>query len=139
MTRSEAGDKLSGDLLSEELNAHALELDDTPTEPLPILAVTNGLGSRLESKDIRIPTFDPEFDSTTEVAGFQRDFVWTKPQADNFWNPCSSECPCRGSSWSASQRERWADPCPGAQLLRTSADSRRPNGRLDGPRSRGVT
>jgi hypothetical protein len=44
----------------------------------------DGIVSRLESSDIRIPTFDPEFQSSTDVAGFQRDFVWTKPQADRF-------------------------------------------------------
>jgi Protein of unknown function DUF262 len=46
--------------------------------------LVDGLVSRMQSGDIEVPTFDPEFDSTSELSGFQRDFVWAKPQADKF-------------------------------------------------------
>lgn len=46
--------------------------------------LVDGLINRLNTKDIFIPTFDPEVESTTGVQGFQRRFVWTKPQCDKF-------------------------------------------------------
>jgi hypothetical protein len=44
----------------------------------------DGLVKRLEAGDITIPTFDPEVEPTLDVEGFQRQFVWTKPQCDRF-------------------------------------------------------
>ncbi len=44
----------------------------------------DGLVKRLVANDIVIPTFDPEPPETADVAGFQRDFVWTKFQCDRF-------------------------------------------------------
>lgn len=44
----------------------------------------DGLVKRLEQKDILIPSFDPVFTESTEVQGFQRRFVWTRPQMDKF-------------------------------------------------------
>ena len=44
----------------------------------------DGLVKRLDQLDIRIPTFDPEFHGDDDIAGFQREFMWTKPQSDRF-------------------------------------------------------
>jgi uncharacterized protein with ParB-like and HNH nuclease domain len=45
----------------------------------------DGLVQRLESGDIVVPSYDPEVAGTTgEVEGFQRRFMWTKPQIDRF-------------------------------------------------------
>lgn len=44
----------------------------------------DGLVKRMEQRDIVIPTFVAEDLPETEVVPFQRDFVWTKPQADKF-------------------------------------------------------
>jgi uncharacterized protein with ParB-like and HNH nuclease domain len=46
--------------------------------------LVDGLVSRMDAGDIVVPTFDPEFRSESSVEGFQRGFVWTKPQADRF-------------------------------------------------------
>jgi hypothetical protein len=44
-----------------------------------------GLVKRLEREDIVVPTFDPSIPETeTGIVGFQRRFVWKKPQADRF-------------------------------------------------------
>lgn len=44
----------------------------------------DGLVKRLKAGDIAIPTFDPEVEPTADIEGFQRQFVWTKPQCDRF-------------------------------------------------------
>lgn len=44
----------------------------------------DGLVKRLEAGDIAIPTFDPEIEAEVDLEGFQRQFVWTKPQCDRF-------------------------------------------------------
>jgi hypothetical protein len=45
----------------------------------------DGLVKRMENRDIIVPTFDPDIgDDEIGVVGFQRDFVWTKPQSDRF-------------------------------------------------------
>lgn len=45
----------------------------------------DGLVKRMENRDIVVPTFDPGVgDEEIGVVGFQRDFVWTKPQSDRF-------------------------------------------------------
>ncbi len=45
----------------------------------------DGLVKRIDNGDIVVPTFDPGIDEAgLGVAGFQRDFVWSKSQADRF-------------------------------------------------------
>lgn len=45
----------------------------------------DGLVKRVENRDIVVPTFDPGVgDDELGVVGFQRDFVWSKSQADRF-------------------------------------------------------
>lgn len=44
----------------------------------------DGLVKRLNQEDIVVPSFDPKFDGSEEVEGFQRRFVWTRPQMDKF-------------------------------------------------------
>ncbi len=43
----------------------------------------DALVKRLNSEEIIVPTFDPDR-STDDVQGFQRRFVWNKPQSDRF-------------------------------------------------------
>lgn len=44
----------------------------------------DGLVKRVNQKDIVIPTFDPAYTESDEVHGFQRRFVWGRPQMDRF-------------------------------------------------------
>lgn len=44
----------------------------------------DGLVKRLDQGDIVIPSFDPAYEETDEVRGFQRRFVWSCPQMDKF-------------------------------------------------------
>ncbi|MGY2065569.1 DUF262 domain-containing protein [Blastococcus sp. SYSU DS0619] len=44
----------------------------------------DGLVKRLSKGDIVVPSFDPMYDESEEVRGFQRRFVWTRPQMDKF-------------------------------------------------------
>ncbi len=44
----------------------------------------DGLVKRMKKGDIVVPSFDPEFDASSEVRGFQRRFVWSRPQMDRF-------------------------------------------------------
>src|SRR5712691_11570847 len=44
----------------------------------------DGLVKRIKAEDILIPTFDPEVKPGEALQGFQRQFVWTKPQCDRF-------------------------------------------------------
>lgn len=44
----------------------------------------DGLVKRLDKEDIVVPSFDPKFDDSDEIEGFQRRFVWTRPQMDKF-------------------------------------------------------
>ena len=44
----------------------------------------HGLVRRLENDDITIPTFDPNQPTDSGIEGFQRRFVWRKPQMDRF-------------------------------------------------------
>ena len=83
-----AGDETDGDPLAVLTPAEEDDLVDAePT--VDTIAYTgqdfdiNGLVRRLESRDILVPTFghnDPEI----SAAGFQRAFVWTRPQMDRF-------------------------------------------------------
>jgi hypothetical protein len=44
----------------------------------------DGLVKRLVQKDIVVPTFSAEPEAGQSTVGFQREFVWRKPQADRF-------------------------------------------------------
>ena len=45
----------------------------------------DGLVKRIRRGDIIVPTFDPEIEkSTSGIVGFQRRYVWRRPQADRF-------------------------------------------------------
>ncbi len=44
----------------------------------------DGIVKRLMSRNIIIPTFDPESEDSLAIEGFQRQFVWTKNQCDRF-------------------------------------------------------
>lgn len=44
----------------------------------------HGLVRRLNQNDIVVPSFDPVVNGVADVAGFQRKFVWKKPQMDRF-------------------------------------------------------
>lgn len=44
----------------------------------------DGLVKRMNQRDIVVPSFDPDYQGTGEVRGFQRRFVWTRPQMDKF-------------------------------------------------------
>lgn len=44
----------------------------------------DGLVSRLEKGAILVPSFNPEISTASGIVGFQRDFVWSKSQADRF-------------------------------------------------------
>lgn len=46
--------------------------------------LVDGLITRMSAADIVVPTFDPAFSAESGAEGFQRHFVWTKPQADRF-------------------------------------------------------
>lgn len=44
----------------------------------------DGLVKRINKGDIVVPAFDPAFDESEDVQGFQRRFVWSRPQMDKF-------------------------------------------------------
>lgn len=44
----------------------------------------DGLVKRLNRADVVVPSFDPMYSQSDEVQGFQRRFVWTRPQMDKF-------------------------------------------------------
>jgi Protein of unknown function DUF262 len=44
----------------------------------------DGLVQRLNRGSIRVPSFNPEVSTASGIVGFQREFVWTKSQADRF-------------------------------------------------------
>ena len=72
----------------EEVVAETDESDEPSTYRYRITAYgadypVDALVKRIDSKDIIVPTFDPE--TTFEnITGFQRHFVWTKSQSDRF-------------------------------------------------------
>ncbi len=83
-TSSEEDSQESDDLNSEE------EMDlDTPDAAAAFVQYSgqdfdvNGLVRRLQNGDILIPSFGHE-DSRIQSAGFQRSFVWRRPQMDKF-------------------------------------------------------
>ncbi|MEU9557048.1 DUF262 domain-containing protein [Streptomyces fumanus] len=44
----------------------------------------DGLVKRLDRGDIKIPSFNPAYTESDEIRGFQRGFVWNRPQMDRF-------------------------------------------------------
>ncbi len=64
----------------------------------------DGLVKRLSNQDIVVPSFDPMFNESDEVQGFQRRFVWSRPQMDKFVESLLLACPCRESSLSETGR-----------------------------------
>lgn len=44
----------------------------------------DGLVKRMNQGDIVVPSFDPDYQGTGEIRGFQRRFVWSRPQMDRF-------------------------------------------------------
>ena len=72
----------------EELLAETDEPDEPSTFRYRITAYgadypVDALVKRIDSKDIIVPTFDPET-RFEDIKGFQRQFVWTKSQSDRF-------------------------------------------------------
>ncbi len=67
-----------------------IEDDSEPLQDLEPLSYfgtdfdVHGLVRRLNEKDILIPNFDPVADEAMDLKGFQRRFVWKKPQMDKF-------------------------------------------------------
>jgi hypothetical protein len=70
----------------EEADYKTLDDPQTESEPVGYSGTdfdVEGLVRRVQRKDIVVPTFG-HGDSTVETAGFQRNFVWRKPQMDRF-------------------------------------------------------
>ncbi|MFC7893396.1 DUF262 domain-containing protein [Streptomyces sp. NPDC057381] len=44
----------------------------------------DGLVKRLDRGDVQIPSFNPAYTDSEEIRGFQRGFVWNRPQMDRF-------------------------------------------------------
>ncbi|SDP45932.1 Protein of unknown function DUF262 [Streptomyces sp. cf386] len=44
----------------------------------------DGLVKRLDRGDVQIPSFNPAYTESDEIRGFQRGFVWNRPQMDRF-------------------------------------------------------
>ncbi len=92
---TDAEDVLPDDAaLPEELESdeHVLDIDPDQ-EVLPVsYDITSygadypidGLVKRLSKGDVVVPSFDPVFDASDEIRGFQRRFVWSRPQMDKF-------------------------------------------------------
>lgn len=78
-----------------------------------------GLVRRLNRGDIVIPNFGID-DETLETAGFQRDFVWTRPQMDRFVESLLLEYPIPGI-FLVQQSDRRYLVLDGQQRLRTLA------------------
>jgi hypothetical protein len=78
-----------------------------------------GLVRRLSRNDILIPTFG-HGDDTVETAGFQRDFVWRKPQMDRFIESLLLGYPVPGI-FLVQQRDKRYLVLDGQQRLRTLA------------------
>lgn len=98
------------------------ELDEAYPEPEPITYTgtdfdVEGLVRRLARGDILIPTFG-HGDETVETAGFQRDFVWRKPQMDRFIESLLLGYPVPGI-FLVQQRDRRYLVLDGQQRLRT--------------------
>lgn len=92
MSESTVQEESKTDLLSLEAEEVRLaaneESDEADPSPLPVTYSgtdfdVEGLVRRLKRGDITIPSFGLT-DDTIETAGFQRSFVWRRPQMDRF-------------------------------------------------------
>lgn len=84
--------------MAEQVEAHLeqgeeVEVLDEANEVIPFTYAITAYGAdypveslvqRIDRGDIVVPTFRWEPIEDSDVVGFQRDFVWTKPQADRF-------------------------------------------------------
>ncbi len=84
--------------MTEELTVTEVEIDDVfDVDPDTEVISTSyeitsygadypvdGLVKRIDQEDIVVPSFDPAFDASDEIRGFQRKFVWSRPQMDRF-------------------------------------------------------
>jgi hypothetical protein len=94
-TAATDGDDASvGDLFEEDLRDEVLtrdeqdDLNEAEGDPVPVVFSSqdfdaDGLVRRLNNENILVPGFGHEDDRITS-AGFQRSFVWTRPQMDRF-------------------------------------------------------
>lgn len=80
------------DVMEVEDDEHVLDVD-AEQEVMPVsYDITSygadypidGLVKRLGQGDIVVPSFDPMYEQSDEVHGFQRRFVWSRPQMDKF-------------------------------------------------------
>jgi hypothetical protein len=123
MTNSSSKDDDSTAIESESLEqADYEQLDEPYPEPEPISYTgsdfdVEGLVRRLDRDDIVIPTFG-HGDETVETAGFQRAFVWRKPQMDRFIESILLGYPVPGI-FLVQQRDKRYLVLDGQQRLRT--------------------
>jgi len=110
---------------SDELESEDIEqLDEAYPEPSPIAYTgsdfdVEGLVRRLKRGDIKIPSFG-HGDDSIETAGFQRDFVWRRPQMDRFIESLLLGYPVPGI-FLVQQRDKRYLVLDGQQRLRTLA------------------
>jgi hypothetical protein len=94
-TRSDGGlSKVASELNSEEVEDEEHVLDVDPDQEVMTVSYdiasygadypVDGLVKRLDQGDVVVPSFDPQYNQSDEVQGFQRRFVWTRPQMDKF-------------------------------------------------------
>jgi hypothetical protein len=123
MTNNSSTGDDSGVVDSESLQqADYEQLDEPYPEPEPISYTgsdfdVEGLVRRLDRDDIVIPTFG-HGDETVETAGFQRAFVWRKPQMDRFIESILLGYPVPGI-FLVQQRDKRYLVLDGQQRLRT--------------------
>jgi hypothetical protein len=72
-----------GGVLDVDPNEEVLALPYTITSYGADFLV-DGLVTRMNSGDIVVPSFDPEYSGVIEMHAFQRGFVWSRPQMDRF-------------------------------------------------------
>ncbi|MFI7594582.1 DUF262 domain-containing protein [Micromonospora sp. NPDC049359] len=82
-----------GGLENEQFEPEGVSGGDDQDTPIPDLEPisyfgtdfdVHGLVRRLNNRDIVVPNFDPAVESESDLSGFQRKFVWKKPQMDRF-------------------------------------------------------
>jgi Protein of unknown function DUF262 len=87
LSQNSAGsDEIEASLEDDSADEESLETIPE-LEPLTYFGTdfdVHGLVRRLNAKHIVVPSFDPVIDSLSDVAGFQRKFVWKKTQMDRF-------------------------------------------------------
>jgi hypothetical protein len=109
------------DLEAQDLS----QIDDADPDPEPVSYTgtdfdVEGLVRRLARHDIAIPTFG-RADESVETAGFQREFVWRRPQMDRFIESLLLGYPIPGI-FLVQQADKRYLVLDGHQRLRTLAD-----------------